>query len=128
MTEPHVAILVLNRNMREMTEALVTQIRRTSVSHTLYSLDADSDVGQVCREADVHVRLVENRRWAWSFATGMAIAVSNRLVPGAGSIGWTGERGQLDWKSPTHFWLLCNDTQLSPTDDTLSTLQSYFTT
>jgi hypothetical protein len=122
MTEPHVAVLVLNRNMREMTEALVAQIRCTNVPYTLYSLDADSDVDQVCRDADVHVRLSENRRWAWSFASGMAVAVSNELVPGVKSIGWTGVRGQSDWKPPTHFWLLCNDTQLDPRVDTLSLL------
>lgn len=130
MSEPHVAILVLNRNMREMTEKLIDTIRATTkVPHTIFSLDAASDVGQIALGGDVIVRFDDNHRWAWSFAEGMSIACTmahNKHVDwrkdGLPVGGWNIATSLREVVEPTHFWLLCNDTQLDPTRDTLKVL------
>lgn len=137
MEDVHVAVLVLNRNMREMTENLIATIRNTCTPRlTIFSLDAASDVEQVVfKGADCVIRFCENRRWAWSFARGMEVALGHSVPgeesyrgPGLGAVGETsdGVEFDVDWNVPgadyTHFWLLCNDTQLDPSKDTLGIL------
>ena len=142
MTVPHVAILVLNRNMREMTENLIAAIRKTCTpAHTIFALDAASDKEQRARNGDVSIFLAENKRWAWSFAYAMG-AVIDHVDPSDPAFGHgvdpRGEyklvattspetpKGQLwlDEKAEpfTHLWLLCNDTQLDPGADALKIL------
>jgi hypothetical protein len=147
MTKPHVAVLVLNRNMREMTEKLITDIRYSCKgNYTLFGLEAASDKDKMAGDPrysktmpDVRVVFSENKRWAWSFATGMDIATKyeayedGRDVPpgmtfqspqstywGETEIGEAWMEGSLP--PFTHFWLLCNDTQLDPNCDTLGIL------
>jgi hypothetical protein len=129
MTETHVAILVLNRNMREMTENLVKTIRETCKSpHTIYCLEAASDPNGRCRDYDVQVVFSANKRWAWSFAQGMKIALNPPIPPlldpdlGADTVAYAEPKGMDTWENPTHFWLLCNDTQLIEAGDTLGML------
>ncbi|TXH10793.1 MAG: hypothetical protein E6R03_15000 [Hyphomicrobiaceae bacterium] len=142
MTNPHVAVLVLNRNMREMTENLIDTIRKTSTpDHTIFALDAASDKEQQARNGDVSIFLTENKRWAWSFAYAMG-AVIDHTDPDnpvfehgvdlhtkyelVATTSPTTPKGQLwfnEGTAPfTHFWLLCNDTQLDPRVDTLNLL------
>lgn len=137
MANPHVAVLVLNRNMRSMTEKLIETIRaKTMARHTIFSLDAASDVEQIAlKGADCIIRFHENRRWAWSFARGMEVALGRSVPgeesyrgPGLGAVGETsdGVEFDIDWNVPgadyTHFWLLCNDTQLGSLGSTLDVL------
>lgn len=126
--EAHVAVLVLNRNMREMTEKLIDVVRATSKSETtIYSLEAASDEGKTARNSDIKVYFHENKRWAWSFAWGMHIAVDlakglsfPTSYPEGTYTDASGIAGSP--KDPTHFWLICNDAQLDPTSDTLNVM------
>jgi len=92
----NVAALVLNRNMREMTESLIDSIRQTThdVEVTIFNIDADSDADEVTRNADHNLMLRENNRWAWSFHEAIK------------SIWFNGEYN-FD-----HYWCLCNDAQI----------------
>ena len=90
-----VAVLVLNRNMREMTEDLIRRIRETTdmAGVRIYNVDSASDEGQVARNADEDIILPENRRWAFSF---------NRAILTVGT-------------GYDFYWCVCNDTRI--TDD-----------
>lgn len=140
----HTAVLVLNRNMREMTEKLIATIRYSckDTRYTIIGLEADSDLDKVAGDPkasetmpDESIVFAENKRWAWSFARGMELA----LYPDRGAMTkggcWSGEyqwvpdvkrwRGWKDHDGArdfTHFWLLCNDAQLDPSKDTLRIL------
>jgi hypothetical protein len=104
-----VAVLVLNRNMREMTEALCDSIEATcKYPHDLYVLDAASDPDEICYRG-IPMLMTENKRWAWSFAHGMEEVVRNEKTLGDHIY--------------SHFWLICNDTQLDTRGaDVLTTL------
>jgi hypothetical protein len=137
MTDPHIAILVLNRNMREMTEKLIDTVKRTKINHIVFGLDAASDRDQIARNCDVLVEYRENHRWARSFADGMDLAASaafetKRAKTAYGipavleaisdkGVRFRNYRGPHEWTF-THFWLLCNDAQLDPEKDTLKIL------
>jgi hypothetical protein len=103
-----VAVLVLNRNMREMTEKLCDSIEATcKYPHDLYVLDAASDPDEICYRG-IPMLMLENKRWAWSFAHGMEEVIKNEKTLGDHIY--------------SHFWLICNDTQLDTTKDTLELL------
>lgn len=129
MTEPHVAVLVLNRNMKDMTERLIGQIRKTKVKYSLVSLEAASDPDKMVQDFDLQIRFAENRRWAWSFAEGMAAALISQQNYHKGQLDQSREAYNHNSTSRksivdpiTHFWLLCNDAQLDSTNDTLARL------
>lgn len=137
----HTAILVLNRNMRDMTEKLIDRIRKTCKgSYTIYAIEAESDMDKTVRNADTTIYCTENKRWAWSFSNAMraVIELSECNLEIADDENWRivldpipgtdiatiikPSKKSKNWKLVTHFWLICNDAQLDENIDTLKTM------
>jgi len=95
----HTAVLVLNRNMREMTEKLIDRLcdSNTKYPMDIWCLDADSDQEEVVQNADKILLLGNNPRWAGAFERGI------RHV----------RQDPLDIRTTySHFWCVCNDAQM----------------
>jgi len=129
----NVAILVLNRNMKRMTDDLVDRIHATcnrqATPYTIFSIDADSRPEEVVEEGtDVVVRLGSNLRWASAFSNAIAVAQKMPDEITQDTLQFVARSGiGVDWRNGladqfTHFWCLCNDTQLEESQDTLSIL------
>jgi hypothetical protein len=97
---PFVAVLVLNRNMREMTERLIERIRASNTKYPMeiWCIDADSDEEELVITGD-HVYLLNgNPRWAKAFSVG--IVESQHY-------------GREKGNPYSHFWCVCNDAQMA---------------
>lgn len=104
----HTAVLVLNRNMRAMTESLINRIRASNTKYPMdiWCIDADSDRHEVVQNADNMIFLEANPRWAKAFHDGI---VDTRKV------------SEEDGNPYSHYWCVCNDAQMVD-DEILATL------
>jgi len=104
----HTAVLVLNRNMREMTEKLIDRIRESNTKYSMdvWCIDADSDQDEVVTMSDQVFMLYDNPRWAKAFNIGL---IESQAF------------GHMKSQPYSHFWCVCNDAQMVD-DEILATL------
>jgi hypothetical protein len=104
----HTAVLVLNRNMREMTERLIDRIRESNTKYSMdiWCIDADSDQEEVVTTSDQVFMLYDNPRWAKAFNIGL---IESQHF------------GHMKGTPYSHFWCVCNDAQMVD-DEILATL------